>query len=149
MSVVIPTSIGNVTMVYDRSIADVTYAKNLRKKILNGTNTAAEYTEFATQKLKGAFNVDDLNRIEAVVELFLTAGICTHAVKVNFNTADVLQPTQMGNLVDNLTEIFTYDSLEYGFLNYSAGDNLYTKITWYNLNKIERQLEQAYIDILA
>lgn len=149
MSVVIPTSIGNVTMVYDRSIADVTYAKNLRKKILNGTNSAAEYTEFATTKLKGAFNTDDLNRIEAVVELFLTAGICSHAVKVNFATTDILSTTQIKNLVDNLIEIFTADSLVYGFLSYAAGDNLYSKITWYNLNKIEKQLEQAYLDILA
>ena len=58
------------TLITDRTEQDVIAVKNLRQKILEGTATAEEITDFANNPQKGCYNCEDINRVlDAMVYL--------------------------------------------------------------------------------
>lgn len=51
-------------LIYDRTAADVSRVTDLTRKMRSGTASDAERTEWLEGRMKGAWNVSDLNRIE-------------------------------------------------------------------------------------
>lgn len=56
------------TLVTDRTQQDVAYAKQLIDKLVTGTATDAEKSEWNSFTLKGAYNYTDLNRVGAAMQ---------------------------------------------------------------------------------
>lgn len=94
-----------MTLITDRTQADVDYVKSLRDKILAGTATAEEETEFLTANLKGAYNAADLNRVgNAMLVVAKKLGVPVNP-KTDWAATDIPTPVQLANYITDLQRV--------------------------------------------
>lgn len=55
------------SLIWDRTIDDVTYLQNLMERINAGTATADEIDEFVNTSLKGGYDYSDMNRLSRAI----------------------------------------------------------------------------------
>lgn len=95
------------TLVFDRTLEDVIYAKSIIEKVKNRTATEQE-TEQYLNGLKGCYNVSDLNRVGFAVEEL--ADILTNNVgyavvvnpKTDWQEGDIPTVTQLTAYLENV-----------------------------------------------
>ena len=134
-------------LIFDRTQADVDRVKELTQKLINGTATDAEKTEWFGE-MKGAYNASDLNRVGAAVE-YLTETLYNMGYNVptvpkdDWTETDIPMQSQMGIYINNI-------QLLRDILPYVAPDapNAPENLTFVQANAIEEilyRLEQVLI----
>ena len=95
------------TLITDRTAEDVEYVNSLREKLLQGTATASEVAEWLKADLKGAYNVSDLDRVNAaVVHLHARCNKLGYRVLItpqpNWTDADTPTDEQLQSYLSNV-----------------------------------------------
>lgn len=98
------------TLVTDRTQQDVAYAKQLIDKLVTGTATDAEKSEWNSFTLKGAYNYTDLNRVGAAMQYVADRlSEFGYAVsidpKLDWTSSDWPTPETMGTYLADLAEL--------------------------------------------
>lgn len=93
-------------LIFDRTQADVNRVKTLTQKLIAGTATDAEKSEWLAG-MKGAYNASDLNRVGSAVE-YLTDTLYTMGYNVptvpkdNWTGTDIPMQSQMDIYINNI-----------------------------------------------
>lgn len=129
------------TMVTDRTAADVDYAAELKSKMINGTATADEVTEYLGG-LKGDYNAADLNRVgDALIYLqgvLASAGIAVSIVVRNdWDYPDQPTAAEMANYLQAVRDVKAAISMPPGTPSVPASIN---GLTYVQANNIEQIL---------
>lgn len=102
------------TLIYDRTQADVEYRNTLHDKIADGTATTSEITEWSSDRLKGAYNYTDLNRVGSVLILVksLTEEIgmtltYPYSITTNYSRNNLPTGTDVSHLLANVQAVKT------------------------------------------
>ncbi|HJC21883.1 MAG TPA: hypothetical protein H9707_09025 [Candidatus Butyricicoccus avicola] len=93
-------------LIFDRTQADVNRVKTLTQKLIAGTATGAEKSEWLAG-MKGAYNASDLNRVGSAVE-YLTDTLYSMGYNVptvpkdDWTKTDIPTQTQMTRYIENI-----------------------------------------------
>lgn len=135
-----------INLIFDRTKADVDFAKMLRDKIQDEQTLTPEEQQLYNAGLRGAYNATDLNRVEIAVKVIsdlLNLYGYSHAIvtKTDWTKSDIMQ---YGDTVRYLGNVDTVRSV---FCTYPDTPDLpdsMSKLGYIKANNIEKILYDIY-----
>ena len=94
-----------MTLITDRTMDDVRHALDLRQKMLDGTATADEETEYLSGTLKGTYNASDMNRVANAARVVADAIGSNVIMRNDWPVDDIPTPADLAGYIMDLSSI--------------------------------------------